>query len=402
MVPYVDPKSFNGRKNNDDQTAQMYSLNKNSDVFSIGVLLWEISSGKPPFYGEKYDIGLVLEISRGRRETVVLDTPENYKTIYTKCWDGEPDNRPTIHQVVDWLKEMITKSDVITENNQLSDKQEFNETSLGTNNSEPQGDLSQLIQNFDKMNTKQIESTATLSKQENLLTERDFNIMIDETNTFVYILLNNGVDFELVRQLVIDCFNDHNINSQEIYNWLLNNQVSTNSIFLFGYFNRYGIVTSIDYKKAFNLFVNASEQDHVLAQYFVGDCYLYGYGTTKNEESAFKYYEKAANKSISCGQNSMGYCYENGIGTKKDLKMAVYWYEKAANNGNIMAGPNLGSCYNNNEKENGITKYVESIMAITGLGSYCNIDEKENGITKYVDSAIYWYKKSTNLKKSYW
>ena len=78
MVPYVDPKSFNRRK-------QTYSLNKKSDIYSIGVLLWEISSGQPPFYveGEEYDISLALEISQGLRETVVPDTPEDYVKIYT-------------------------------------------------------------------------------------------------------------------------------------------------------------------------------------------------------------------------------------------------------------------------------------------------------------------------------
>ncbi|CAB5347372.1 unnamed protein product [Rhizophagus irregularis] len=43
--------------------------------------------GQPPFYGENYDVGLILEISQGHRETVVPDTPEEYVKIYTKCWD---------------------------------------------------------------------------------------------------------------------------------------------------------------------------------------------------------------------------------------------------------------------------------------------------------------------------
>ncbi|CAB4474494.1 unnamed protein product [Rhizophagus irregularis] len=56
--------------------------------------------GQPPFYveDEEYDIGLAVEILQGLRETVVPDTPEEYIKIYTKCWDGEPDNRPTIYQ----------------------------------------------------------------------------------------------------------------------------------------------------------------------------------------------------------------------------------------------------------------------------------------------------------------
>ena len=82
MVPYVDPKSFTRRRNN---TAQIYSLNEKSDIYSIGVLLWEISSGQPPFYaeGEQYDASLILEISQGLRETVVPSTPEDYVKIYT-------------------------------------------------------------------------------------------------------------------------------------------------------------------------------------------------------------------------------------------------------------------------------------------------------------------------------
>ncbi|CAB4395988.1 unnamed protein product [Rhizophagus irregularis] len=127
IVPYIDPKSFNKRRNNNNQ---VFSLNEKSDVYSVGVLLWEISSGQPPFYaeGEEYDVSLILEISQGLRETIVPDTPEEYVKIYTNCWDGEPDNRPTIYQVVDLLKAMfITKTDIIAENPQLLDEQELSE-----------------------------------------------------------------------------------------------------------------------------------------------------------------------------------------------------------------------------------------------------------------------------------
>ncbi|POG65679.1 kinase-like domain-containing protein, partial [Rhizophagus irregularis DAOM 181602=DAOM 197198] len=79
-----------------------YSLNKKSDVYSVGVLLWEISSGKPPFYveGESYDCGLAFQIVQGHRETTVPDTPIEYVKLYTECWDDNPDNRPSIQEVV--------------------------------------------------------------------------------------------------------------------------------------------------------------------------------------------------------------------------------------------------------------------------------------------------------------
>ncbi|RGB31583.1 kinase-like domain-containing protein [Rhizophagus diaphanus] len=80
VIPYVDPKSFIRGRNNNNQT-QVYSLNEKSDVYSVGVLLWEISSGQPPFSG-LYDFGLIYDILQGLRETDVPDTPEEYVKIY--------------------------------------------------------------------------------------------------------------------------------------------------------------------------------------------------------------------------------------------------------------------------------------------------------------------------------
>ncbi|CAB4495540.1 unnamed protein product [Rhizophagus irregularis] len=63
-----------------------------STEYHVGIVHRDLHSG------EQYDVGLALEILQGLRETVVPDTPENYVEIYTKCWDGEPDNRPNIYQ----------------------------------------------------------------------------------------------------------------------------------------------------------------------------------------------------------------------------------------------------------------------------------------------------------------
>ncbi|CAB4388502.1 unnamed protein product [Rhizophagus irregularis] len=98
----------------------------------VGVLFWEISSGQPPFAAEEYDIDLALEISQGRREEPIPNAPENYIKIYTECWDIEPDNRPTINQVLERLKVVITKT---KENHQT----EFNlqSTSIDGHNFNP-------------------------------------------------------------------------------------------------------------------------------------------------------------------------------------------------------------------------------------------------------------------------
>jgi TPR repeat protein len=335
----------------------------------------------------------------------------------------------------EWVDRLeITNTDVITENHQTSNDQD----SLNTNNSQLQEELYQLIQNFNKINTKEIDPTLLLlSKQEYLFTEEDFNMIVHKINDFICELLNKGVKFELEKQQVIEYLNDCNINSQEIYNWLLNNQINTNSIFILGYFNFCGIATSENNSKAFSLFINASEKNHILAQFYAGNCYEYGHGTMKNEKLAFEYFEKVANKNLSSAQLNIGYCYKQGKGITKDFNMAFYWYKKAANNGNILALYNLGLCYKNG---NGVGKDYNKAFelfkqsaeggysgGIMMLGyCYCNgigtkIDkhkalelyqnaanlghdvaqnnlalmyEKGDGITKDIDKAIYWYEKS--------
>jgi serine/threonine protein kinase len=75
VIPYIDPKNF---------TVQNYKLNEKSDIYSIGVLLWEISSGRRAFTeGEYNDYFLMYQIPQGLRETPIPNTPEDYIKIYT-------------------------------------------------------------------------------------------------------------------------------------------------------------------------------------------------------------------------------------------------------------------------------------------------------------------------------
>ncbi|CAB4438136.1 unnamed protein product [Rhizophagus irregularis] len=335
-------------------------------------------------------------------------------------------------------KRIVTKKD-ITENTQFSSKQELNnETSFRTNNSELQKELSQIIQYFDKINIKEIDPITVSNEQEKLLLKKGFDIIVDETNDLIFRLSNKGIESKLMKERVVEYFNNYNISSQEIYNWLLSNQNSSNSIFLLGYFNYQGIETNRNDVKAFNLFINALEKNHILVQIYVGDCYKNGYGTIKNEKLAFEYIEKVAYKTFANGQVRIGYFYKNGIGIKKDLKKAFYWYEKAANNGNTIAVCSLGlfykegmgvikddnkafelfkqsaeeqfpdgimmlgCCYENGTgTEIDMQKAFELFQKSANLGSMVaryNLGimyEYGKGITKDIDKAIYWYKESS-------
>ncbi|CAB4415545.1 unnamed protein product [Rhizophagus irregularis] len=220
-IPYVDPKRFSGRKKNKNSN-QICSLNEKSDIYSIGVLFWEISSGKPPFATEEYDIDLAIEISQqGRREEPIPNTPENYIKIYTECWDTKPDNRPTIDQVLERLKAIITKT---TENYQTelnlqstsTDGQNFNPINIDNLNigNSLNGEMSQIIENFDKMNTKEMVYTSLTN--EDISSEKNLYKIVNNIVNYIFKMENEGKVLAL-EKYILDYFNNNNINSKEIY-----------------------------------------------------------------------------------------------------------------------------------------------------------------------------------------
>ncbi|CAB5386230.1 unnamed protein product [Rhizophagus irregularis] len=76
------------------------------EVFGI---IGENSRGKKPFADIKYDLSLTERIAQGSREKIVEGTPEGYSVLYSKCWDHDPDKRPTIQEVVDTLTPMVSQ-----------------------------------------------------------------------------------------------------------------------------------------------------------------------------------------------------------------------------------------------------------------------------------------------------
>src|ERR1051325_2070207 len=70
-----------------------YKRNEKSDIYSLGVLFWEISRGRIPFHDFE-PLSIWLKICNGIRETPVDNMTSKYQQLYKKCWDIDPDSRP--------------------------------------------------------------------------------------------------------------------------------------------------------------------------------------------------------------------------------------------------------------------------------------------------------------------
>jgi hypothetical protein len=76
-LPYIDPQHFQG-KVICNRNYHYYKGQEKSDVYSVGVLMWEISSGKKPY---AFYQGQEL-MSYGKREVSIPYTPIDYINIY--------------------------------------------------------------------------------------------------------------------------------------------------------------------------------------------------------------------------------------------------------------------------------------------------------------------------------
>ncbi|RHZ75538.1 hypothetical protein Glove_213g48 [Diversispora epigaea] len=90
IIPYMAPELF---KN------QPYSYA--SDIYGLGMIMWELTSGHRPFHNQEHGPKLILDILDGKRPEITEDTPEHWVNLMKRCWHSDPSQRPTIQEIKD-------------------------------------------------------------------------------------------------------------------------------------------------------------------------------------------------------------------------------------------------------------------------------------------------------------
>ena len=92
------------------EVLKLGEYSKASDIWSFGVLLWELLTGEIPFENFDFDYRLIYGIGEGLRLPIPSTCPEIFSNLLKSCWCDEPSERFTIKQIIETLIE-ISNSD---------------------------------------------------------------------------------------------------------------------------------------------------------------------------------------------------------------------------------------------------------------------------------------------------
>ncbi|RHZ88243.1 hypothetical protein Glove_25g36 [Diversispora epigaea] len=94
VLPYVAPEVLSGEEHT-----------KAADVYSFGIVTYEIITGIPPYHDIPHNKDLEVKICNGLRPKIPFHTPKLITRMIMRCWDSRVTHRPTFEELNDRFSE---------------------------------------------------------------------------------------------------------------------------------------------------------------------------------------------------------------------------------------------------------------------------------------------------------
>src|SRR5438045_2874798 len=133
VLPYIAPEILRGQ-----------NYTKAADIYSFGIIMYEVISGLPPYHDVSHDKNLAMKICLGFRPRFNIKVPQLIVHLIKRCLDAKPLNRPTAKELErilsPWWSDFDKPNEQIELKKQIKEAEEIN--NLSTNSAIPPTSLS--------------------------------------------------------------------------------------------------------------------------------------------------------------------------------------------------------------------------------------------------------------------
>jgi serine/threonine protein kinase len=88
ILPYIAPEILRGQ-----------NYTKAADIYSFGIIMYEVISGLLPYYDVGHDVNLAANICKGLRPRFNIKVPQLIVHLIKRCLDANPLNRPNSEEI---------------------------------------------------------------------------------------------------------------------------------------------------------------------------------------------------------------------------------------------------------------------------------------------------------------
>jgi len=91
------------------EVAKCLPYNHKADVYSFGIIFWELNACKKPYEGMSKDEFYQEVVHGGLRPEIHKKWPTELASLITACWSEDPNSRPTFSEIVLSLDQLIAR-----------------------------------------------------------------------------------------------------------------------------------------------------------------------------------------------------------------------------------------------------------------------------------------------------